>query len=655
MKRKIKYIFASVFILTVCSWCAKETIKEDVGNEVAEEDYSDFIENMEKENVDEQRDDSVSLRPAILDHKVDLDTDGVVSHIPNESIQQGMQQSFYLYQNNFLLVYPIYDIESQINRMHMKIISTEDGNVLQETAIESLGTTWIQICGDLIAVNELDTGIIRLYDELLQEKKKYKVEPGAVYLNPAATVAYQFLTTGGIRITDLATGNVSMLLNNSRDLYVSVCSGNTVSMTYIDTNTEFLSYAALHIDTGILEQMPVDIALYGVENANGTWLAGLMDEENQYVVGTATDLYRYELKPGEMPQLLANPDHILVTNILEGNTLQLSLYGKDGRFLSSCRIEDVYYTGEEPMWSENANGYFFLCMNQMGKDQLYFWDLSAPVSGEGLLLKTWEQQEQIPQHSLVSQEYYQKAEALSKEYNITIKIAEQCDTKSDIYNIKPELEGKYIDAGLDVLRTALGNYPKGFFEQLRYSSFLTLEISLCGSIMDAHADENTGIGFTMFSAFVAQEGGTSKMVLDVRQYSTLEQTIYHEVSHLIDSKLAYESRNNNAVMYSENGWERLNPDDFTYANRRVNLPESVYTDHYDSHFIDIYSRTFATEDRARIMEYAMMGTTGMFQGHEGRTEKLEYYCRSIRNAFDTTGWPALTKWEETLVAVGGKL
>lgn len=655
MKRKIKYILGSVFVLAVCFWYAKGTIKEAVENEVVEGDYSDFIENIEKDNMDKQKDDSISLRPAILDYKVDLDPDGAISYIPNEVIQQGMQQSIYLYQNHFLLVYHMYDIEKQRNHMHMKIISTEDGTVLQETVIEGMGTTWIQICGDLIAVNDLDTGIIRLFDELLEEQKQYTVEPGAVYLNPAATIAYQFLTSGGIKITDLTTGNESMLLKNSRDLYVSVCNGNTVSMTYIDTNTEFLSYAALHIDTGILEQMPVDIALYGVENANGTWLAGLMDEENQYVVGRATDLCRYQPKSGEMPQLLANSNHILITNMLEGNTLQLQLYEKDGRFLSSCTIENVYYTGKDPLWSESANGYFFLCMNEMGKDQLYFWDLSAAVSGDELSLQAWEKQEQVPQHALVAPEYYQKAEVLSKEYNITIKIAEQCDTKSDIYDIKPEVEGKYIDIGLEVLRTALASYPKGFFEQLRYSSFLTLEINLCGSIMDAHADENTGIGFTMFSAVVMQEGGTSKMVLDVRQYSTLEQTIYHEVSHLIDSKLAYESRNHDAVLYSEDGWERLNPEDFAYANRRVNLPESVYTDHYDSHFIDIYSRTFSTEDRARIMEYAMMGTTGMFQRHEGRIEKLEYYCKSIRDAFDTTGWPALTKWEETLVEVGGNL
>lgn len=655
MKKKIKYVILSGLILLLCSGCKEKTSNEIIQDEVFDNELIEFVENTESIEEDTSEESSVLQRPAILDKKINLDNVGTISYIPNETIEQGMQQSFYLYEDNFLLVYHIYDIEAQISRMHMKIISTADGTVLQETAIDGLATTWIQICGDLIAVNELETGIIRLYDETLQEQKQYTVEPGAVYLNPGANIAYQFLSTGGIKITDLETGNISMLLENSRDLYVSICSGNTVSMTYIDTNTEFLSYAALHLDTGMLEQIPVDISLYGVENANGIWLAGLMDEENQYLVGTAKDLYQYEPKQGEMPQLLANPDHILVTNILEGNILQMNLYEKNGKFLSSCTIEGVYYTSEEPIWSNNANGYFFLCMNEAGRDQLYFWDLSVAVIGEELPIKMWQKDDVIPENSVVSQEYYQRAEALADKYNITIKIAEQCDTESEIYDIKPELEEKYIDAGLKVLSTALANYPEGFFDQLRYSSFLTLEINLCGTIMDAHAEENTGIGFTMFSAFVSQQGGSSKMVLDVRQYSTLEQTIYHEFSHLIDSKLAYESEHDHSIVYSENKWDSLNPHDFSYANRRINLPESVYTDSYDSHFIDIYSRTFATEDRARIMEYAMMGTEGMFLGHEGRTEKLEYYCQSIRNAFDTTGWPTLTKWEETLVAVGGSL
>ena len=67
------------------------------------------------------------------------------------------------------------------------------------------------------------------------------------------------------------------------------------------------------------------------------------------------------------------------------------------------------------------------------------------------------------------------------------------------------------------------------------------------------------------------------------------------------------------------------------------------------YFVDSYSTINPTEDRARVMEYAMSSYGAWtFEDAKGLTEKLDYYCRCIRQAFDTTGWPEIVRWEQYL-------
>ena len=69
---------------------------------------------------------------------------------------------------------------------------------------------------------------------------------------------------------------------------------------------------------------------------------------------------------------------------------------------------------------------------------------------------------------------------------------------------------------------------------------------------------------------------------------------------------------------------------------------------YDGWFVDYYACTFPTEDRARIMEYAMAEVYWPFEGDTPIDDKLAYYSRCIRDCFDTTGWPEKTAWEQAI-------
>ena len=138
------------------------------------------------------------------------------------------------------------------------------------------------------------------------------------------------------------------------------------------------------------------------------------------------------------------------------------------------------------------------------------------------------------------------------------------------------------------------------------------------------------------------------VVLDVNEGDALRNYLHHELFHLLDNKLEFDSMLREGAIYSEDAWMKLNPEGFEYADSTFVLPDELYNEEYDLWFIDMYSRTFAREDRARIMEYAMLGDFNMFISAPYRQAKLEYLNQCIRDAFDTTGWPEVTVWEETL-------
>ena len=74
---------------------------------------------------------------------------------------------------------------------------------------------------------------------------------------------------------------------------------------------------------------------------------------------------------------------------------------------------------------------------------------------------------------------------------------------------------------------------------------------------------------------------------------------------------------------------------------------------WGAYFLNSYSLTYPTEDRAELMKDAMSQDPVWAGAKSIRTspqlqEKFQYYCLCIRNAFDTEDWPETTAWEEVL-------
>ena len=125
-------------------------------------------------------------------------------------------------------------------------------------------------------------------------------------------------------------------------------------------------------------------------------------------------------------------------------------------------------------------------------------------------------------------------------------------------------------------------------------------------------------------------------------------TLFHEFSHIIDARLAWDSAIREDALYSEETWLALQPDGFRYAMSYLTIPEDVLRYIDSGYFITEYALCYPTEDRAVLMESAMENYYWDFEPGSGRRTKMEFYAACIRDCFDTTGWPESVCWEQVL-------
>lgn len=234
------------------------------------------------------------------------------------------------------------------------------------------------------------------------------------------------------------------------------------------------------------------------------------------------------------------------------------------------------------------------------------------------------------------------ANELSIKYGVNICIADDTRTDTGDYNVAQVFHTTIIRNALTILEEALESYPRDFFYQLQSEDGVPLEINLSGTISpNAGYDSiSTAIGLHNYNA------GKQYVILDINNTYSLKTTIYHEIFHAIDRIVVY-----NSILF-DSDWHSLNPEDFEYDygyGYNVDNNDSTYLYYTEEgYFIDIYSKSFPNEDRARIVENAMSGNTYFFES-EGLYRKLSYICQALREVFDSSTWGETTCWEAALL------
>lgn len=559
------------------------------------------------------------------------DTEGVLKEIPL-TIPDGLHYSAIMDFDGDLLLWSMDDHLEQCS-LEMVLVELDDGTVTAARDIPVGQYVYPQCLGDTLYLCDGTSGLVTALDKKLETVQQWEIEPTEASLNMGGNgILYGSTADEKLWAMDLSTGESYAALEGDPTIgWVSLVGGNMIVRCYTpDTGTP--DYAAIDLMTGDYTYAGAPRNAGGATKVGDTWMYEYYGENYMYDFYTA----------GQEPCRLV-PESSTITLLKEGKLLStsmdstvVSLYSLDGSLISSCRVSEreMGYVDSHIIWNETHNGYFMTLRNYGDTARLLFWDVEKSIEGADLAF------EPVPTPEESQQKLEARAAELGKKYGVNILVGEQCDTQFDEFSAALATDYEQVNQALNVLDRALAVYPEGFLRQLRYGTAYGINIQL---IRDLQADGSgrTGGGY---SAFTQQQWECSLMVIDIED--STEHTYYHEFSHIIDRCLEWDAEHREGALYSESGWADLNPGWFDGYTYDYSWERDVRD--YGA-FIDGYATIKPTEDRARVLEYAMVNWgENYFEPGTVLADKLDYYCRCIRDAFNTEGWPAVTTWEQYL-------
>lgn len=516
------------------------------------------------------------------------------------------------------------------------LLDAETGDILATNEVEAKYYQEPQPLGEALYLCDSENGQVLELDKGLQIRHLWEAEAdyGSWYMGTDTTL-YRFGDGTTLSTTNLTTNQTNNLVENAAGLMVLSADGSQLTLEYTNDDTAEHICACLDLTDGTLSTPPFEEDIITLSRLGDTWLCGLERDSDVYYLGSDNQPLRVEREKKTLR--LLEDGHILETDYYYN--IDAKLYDLEGKFLSGCTLSDTgeYFLNYNMVWSESQGGYYLLLDNYDSGRRLLFWDISKGTEGEDLAF------EPLPPESEQMQQLRQQADALEEEYGVQILLGDRCQTEFIDFTAERTEDYEAIRSELYELETALASYPEGFFRQLRYYSVRGVQIQLVGQLtpLDGFGRENGS-----YAAFTYIGENQFEIVSNV--YATTTESYYHEFSHNIDNHLEYIASTTEDAQYSENGWMALNPEGFEYSYDYQSEFEPIPEDCED-YFLDSYSTIKPTEDRAQIMEQAMMEYSGwMFEEYPRLYDKLEYYCRCIRESFDTTGWPETTLWEQHL-------
>ena len=334
-------------------------------------------------------------------------------------------------------------------------------------------------------------------------------------------------------------------------------------------------------------------------------------------------------------QFYLEQNHAVVTVCAQSDGTALDCYDLEtGRLQTSVMLDKFQIPKAMVNCSDHAI-YILVYDPAADCDTIYRWDIPAPASdiAENTVYTFPYYGNGIPDPEALEQ-CRELACSIGRKYGITICIGEEaCLVQPWDYQFTPEELAPVLERELQLLEQRLSQYPEQFLQQTA-EHFSGLTICLVRKISGNAAEASsltspTGIQFFQNNhAYVAITTGKHA-----------EQALYHELYHAMETRILTKSS-------ALDQWEALNPVDFTYGNTES---MEIYLQGQTRAFADRYSMSAPKEDRARILENAMLpGNEDLFRS-EYMQRKLAVICQGIREAYGLKKAPEVLPWEQYLV------
>lgn len=351
---------------------------------------------------------------------------------------------------------------------------------------------------------------------------------------------------------------------------------------------------------------------------------------------------------GEAPQLLTPGNiyadcHYLenqqrVITVSQWQSLTLDCYDLD----SGLRIANLTIDGDYEFVSLAAcedDSVYLLLNDHEGNGILCRWDICADASCTGDTQRYVGPRftQDVPDTAALAR-CQAEASRIGKQFGIQVLIWDDpLRVMPWDYEFVPEYLAPVLSRELSELEKRLSDYPPEILAGIRqHFSDLTICLvrSIQGSPESGSLEKATGVQF--------YQDGCAYIAIAVGKYA--HRALYHELYHVMETRLLTDST-------ALDRWDALNPAGFSYdldyaANRNRSGDEYLQPD--TRSFIDTYSMSFPKEDRARIMECAMIdGNETLFRSTRMQA-KLRCLSTAIREAYGLKKSTEVFRWEQYL-------
>lgn len=484
----------------------------------------------------------------------------------------------------------------------LTLLSQEDFSVLAQTETEIRERTYVQLLENGVSIADPETGTVTLLDPALEVSAVHTPGPsGELWmLSPDGGTLYGF-SEEGLTARPVSGGAAQQVLEQGSYLGLYAYTPGAMTLMQIGPDLRERWYR-LELGTGELTELG--------ETASAAAANRLLPlEDGRY-------LYR--------------------------NGRAVTVYESDGTFLCYGMFSLLNDPPETPVasdlvWSDQRQGYFFIDHPEDG-EQLIFLDPSTGMDGIDMKLT----EEPAPEGTVLPQELYERAAALSARFRVDLRIADQCQLDYNTFRSKSFQDPQKVSEALDILEQALEKYPDGYLEQLKYGSIRRIRIEL---VADLRPDADADVSSTA-AAFSRERKREYLIVLDG---DVLKETnLHHELAHVADKRIAMSCALREDALFREEEWMALQPEGFVYADSYRDISDDVTAFYGSGYFARDYACVSASEDKATMMETAIMGRADIYGRNPHLLPKLAYYCACIRDSFDDSGWPETVVWEQLL-------
>lgn len=443
---------------------------------------------------------------------------------------------------------------------------------------------------------------------------------GGAYLTPDWTRLY-YCTQAGVQVLNLGTG-VSHLLKEQTAAWQSISGGfldGTVLRCSMQLENGTYRTILISAETGQTLAQGDDLTAMTGSGAF-YFLKKQTEDDIEYIFGTAQEQPNNFL-PAEPGSLLAGESD-LHPLLQMGGVLQKTIQ-EDGvlldyfDFTTGRRTASLYLPGVSDVYCVSGmDRTIWLFQN----GTLYRWEtFMSPVEDTAVYTAVRYTREDPDEQGLAA--IKKQLQDLQLRFGVEILYWEEASAVVPWdYSFVTEYRTGHYEAAIPILEKALSQFPKTFYQ---WAESKPLKIVLVQGIYGGQDAEKykpaAGIQYYLEGdAYIALSLGDG-----------LEQNFYHEMGHAIDARIL-----SSCNAYSE--WSTLNPKGFRYDNdyiKNQDRTDTQYLEGNNRYFIDMYSMSFAVEDRARILEYACMTGNGEYFTSKAMQAKLRCICSGIREAF----------------------